>query len=410
MKHANSRRSRAGFALPVAVLALVVVGVMVTGGFYMAQQETRVGVASQNTTMAFYIAEQGMNEVLANWSASRYAQIPLWQSDTVTGSITQGAYTVEIHHLTDLLYFLEAEGEVTQGGLLAGASRRLGVLARIRTAWINPMAALTTRGETRVGGTASVNGNDNIPTGWSSECSGYSTTDKPGVITDTNGSITDFGAGQILGNPDTLRDATIGDSTFLDYGDLEWEDLVELAEADGMNITSLGSSLTPTPSVSGGDCNTGDPLNWGEPWRSSLQGASYKEACTDYFPLIYHTGDLGLQGSGRGQGILLVGDITYNEDGSIASMSGNLDLRGNFEFNGIIITLGSFETQAGVSPRITGGVMAGNADLARESIIGGSLLKYSSCAVTEAILNNASLAKARPLENRSWVDLSNTGG
>ena len=82
MESTDNRRSRAGFALPVAVLALVVVGVLVTGGFYMAQQETRVGVASQNTTMAFYIAEQGMNEVLANWSASRYAQIPLWQSDT----------------------------------------------------------------------------------------------------------------------------------------------------------------------------------------------------------------------------------------------------------------------------------------------------------------------------------------
>jgi hypothetical protein len=162
--------------------------------------------------------------------------------------------------------------------------------------------------------------------------------------------------------------------------------------------------------VANGECNTADPLNWGEPWRSVSQGSTYKEACIDFFPLIYHTGDLSLQGNGRGQGILLVGNIAYNEDGSIAGMSGNLDLRGNFVFNGIIITLGSFETQAGQSPRITGGVLAGNADLSQESIIGGSQVKYSSCAVTESIMNNASLAKARPLANRSWVDLSNTGG
>ena len=405
----NRRRHRAGFALPVAVLALVVVGVLVTGGFYMAQQETRVGIASQNGSMAFYIAEQGMNEVLANWSASRYAQIPLWQSDTVTGSITQGSYEVEIHHLTGLLYFLESEGQITQGGLLAGANRRLGVLARIRTAWINPQAALTTRGQTRVGGTAHVDGNDQHPPTWS-ECSAYTLENKAGVITDANGTTTEIGGGNITGTPDTLRDPTIGDSTFLDYGDLEWEDLVELAQADGKNVTSVGSSLMPLPSLTGSACNTSDPLNWGEPWRSSAEGAGYKAACVDYFPLVYHTGNLTLQGGGRGQGILLVGEIEYNEDGSIAGMTGNLDLRGNFAFDGIIITLGTFETQAGQSPRIRGGVLAGNADLARESIIGGSEVFYSTCAVNEAILNNASLAKARPLTNRGWVDLSNTGG
>jgi hypothetical protein len=390
----ENRRQPRGFALPVAVLALVVVGVLVTGGFYMAQQETRVGIASQNGSMAFYIAEQGMN----------------WQSDTVTGSITQGSFEVEIHHLTDLLYFLESEGQVTQGGLLAGANRRLGVLARIRTAWINPAAALTTRGETRVGGTASVQGNDTDPSGWSSECAAYPSENKAGVITDANGTMTKFGAGQIAGSPDTLRDPSIGDSTFLDYGDLGWEDLVELAEADGKNITSLGTSLTPLPSLTGSACNTSDPLNWGEPWRSIAQGATYKEACVDYFPLVYHAGDLSLQGNGRGQGIMLVGNITYNEDGSIAGMSGDLSLRGNFVFNGVIITLGKFETEAGQSPRIMGGVLAGNADLARESVIGGSEVYFSRCAVNEAILNNASLAKARPLGNRSWVDLSNTGG
>ena len=406
----RASQRRAGFALPVAVLSLVVVGVLVTGGFFMAQQETRAGVSSKNSSMAFYIAEQGMNEVLANWSAARYSQIPLWQSDTVTGGITQGSYTVEINHLTDLLYFIESQGTVTEGGRLAGATRKLGVLARIQTAWINPRAALTTRGETRVGGTAEVHGNDAHPTGWATECASQPLSNKPGVLTDANGTTTKFGAGKIQGTPDTLRDATIADSTFLEYGDLGWEDLVELAEADGMDVTSLGSSLTPVPSLTGTACNTGDPLNWGEPWRSISQGASYKEPCTDYFPLIYHSGDLSLQGNGRAQGILLVGDITYNADGSIADMSGNLDLRGNFTFNGIIITLGKFETQAGQSPRITGGVLAGNADLARESLVGGSVVQYSSCAVTESIMNNASLSKARPLSNRSWVDLSNLGG
>src|SRR5688572_31814979 len=140
MRLVRRNQRRGGFALPVAVLALVVVGVLVTGGFFMAQQETRVGVASQQGSMAFYIAEQGMNEVLANWAAATYSAIPLWGADTVTGSITQGSYTVQIHHLTDYMYFLESEGTVTQGGLLAGAARKMGLLARIQTAWIDPPA------------------------------------------------------------------------------------------------------------------------------------------------------------------------------------------------------------------------------------------------------------------------------
>jgi hypothetical protein len=385
----------------VAVLALVVVGVLVTGGFYMAQQETRIGIASQNGSMAFYIAEQGMNEVLANWSAARYSKIPLWEADTTVGSITQGEYTVSIHHLTDRMYFIESEGRVTEGGRLAGATRRMGVMTAIQTAWIDPPAALTTRGQTRVGGDAQVIGQDAAPPGWDL-CS--DSENKPGVITDATGTMTTIGQGDISGTPDTLRDATIGDSTFLEYGEVGWADLVDLAKADGRDITSLGSSPgDPFPVVAGGVCDASDPLNWGEPFRSAAQ-SGYVEACVDYFPLIYHEGPLRLQGNGRGQGILLVGKIA--EDGT---MSGDLDLRGNFEFAGIIIVLGTFETQS-ASPKIRGGVMAANADLAREDIIGGSTVQYSSCAVTEAILNNASLAKARPIEQRSWVDLSNTGG
>lgn len=401
---AAPRRARGGFALPVAVLALVVVGVLVTTGFYMAQQESRVGIASQNGAMAFYIAEQGMHEVLANWSAARYAQIPLWDADTVEGGIPQGEYTVSVHHLTDLIYFLEAEGRVTRGGRLAGARRRMGLMAKITTAWINPEGALTTRGETRVGGTATVNGNDVVPPGWTDSCDTDALEDKAGVITDAAGTIEAIGMGEIRGSPDTLRDETIGDSTFLDYGDLKWEDLIELAKADGKDITSRGQSPgNPAPAVADGVCTTSAAMNWGEPWRSSAQGTGFRPECVDYFPLIYHEGPMSLQGTGRGQGILLVGKV--EPDGT---MSGDLQVQGNFTFLGIIIVLGTFDTH-GSGPRVHGGVMAANANLAREDVIGDSRVQYSSCAVSQAILNNASLAKARPLLERSWVDLSNLG-
>jgi len=39
-------------------------------------------------------------------------------------------------------------------------------------------------------------------------------------------------------------------------------------------------------------------------------------------------------------------------------------------------------------------------------VSGSSRIQYSRCAVTRAVLNNAAISRARPLEERSWVDLS----
>ena len=66
---------------------------------------------------------------------------------------------------------------------------------------------------------------------------------------------------------------------------------------------------------------------------------------------------------------------------------------------------GSFETQ-GAGNRIVGAVMAGNGTLDNQDVTGASEITYSRCAITRAILNNASLSKARPLAERSWVDLT----
>ena len=98
---------------------------------------------------------------------------------------------------------------------------------------------------------------------------------------------------------------------------------------------------------------------------------------------------------GTGQGILLI--------------EGDLDLRGDFVFNGVIIVQGKFKTQ-GSGNRIVGGVMASNADLKKQSLGGGSEVQYSSCAIEQAILGNDGLTRARPLALRSFIDLSNVIG
>ncbi len=133
-----------------------------------------------------------------------------------------------------------------------------------------------------------------------------------------------------------------------------------------------------------GECNTSDPYNWGDPLNPTAP-------CGSYFPIIYVAGSARMQSGGVGQGILLV--------------EGDLDLRGNFAFYGIVIVQGSFATQ-GSGNRIIGGVSAGNASLDNQAMIGGSVVQNSTCTVTRAIQNNATLNRARPLAQRSWVDLS----
>ena len=124
--------SRRGFALPVAVFGLVVVGVLVTGGFYLARQETRIGIASQRGTAAFYLAERGANEVMSVWDMTTFGALPKWSTATKTDTVDDGIWTVDVTKMTDRLFFLLSTGTVTEGaGMLGNASRMIGCAAAI---------------------------------------------------------------------------------------------------------------------------------------------------------------------------------------------------------------------------------------------------------------------------------------
>ena len=77
------QRKQCGFALPVTVFALVVVGVITTVGFFMAHQEGRIGVASEHAGLAFYLTERGLVDVMGKWN-SAFSALPLWGDTAVT--------------------------------------------------------------------------------------------------------------------------------------------------------------------------------------------------------------------------------------------------------------------------------------------------------------------------------------
>lgn len=383
-------QTQRGFALPAAVLGLVVVGVLVTGGFFIARQEQRIGSASENGTQAFYVAERGLAETMAKWNMMTYLTDTAWSTHTSADTTDEGIWTVEVTKMTDILYFLDGRGEAPLGASLAGgsvskqrmATRSIGVIAKVLIADINPPAALTTRGNVEVRGTAEVHGEDTDPDGWGTVCGPFAQQDKTGIMVDTASTVKATGSSNVSGKPKKVEySPDITDETFTQFGELTWDDLVSRASL----VYAGGTFNGMEPSFTGeGECDYSDRSNWGDPLDPT-------SACGNYFPMVYIDGDMLVQSSSVGQGILLV--------------EGNIDLRGDFLWHGLVIAQGTFHTE-GSGNRVLGGVLASNADLYDELLVGGSVVQNSTCALKRAILLNSGLTRARPLASRSWIDLS----
>jgi hypothetical protein len=212
-------RNRRGFALPTVIGALVIIGVLVTAGFFISQQELRIGVASKHANMAVNIAQAGANEVLGNWNGYQLGNIAVWSDTTITDTIANGIWEVSIANSNNFVYFLTATGTVTEGGALwSGAKRTIGIVTKMIFADIDPPAALTTRGTTVIKGNALVNGTNTTPPSWAPYCTAFETHDTTGILTNDTSLIGTSGKGAVLGSPDYDQDSTIVDSTFTTFG------------------------------------------------------------------------------------------------------------------------------------------------------------------------------------------------
>ncbi len=378
-----------GFVLAAAAFGLMVVIVLVTGGFFMARQEARVGVANVQAYDAFYSAERALAELSgANWDPSTYSALTLMQPRTLYDTVDDAAIEIDITRFSQRLYYLEATATMINRGEFSGASRKVGMMYKLFSADLLPPAALTTRGPTEIRGSAEVHGSDTNPSQWGALCADYGNDDKPGILSDDTTQVSGGNNHTLTGNPAVEQDTTINDSTFLKFGDVEWAQLVAMADKTiGSGGTTVISESAPVLNGDG-TCNESAIYNWGDPTSAS-------NPCSDYFPLVYINGSARIQSGGVGQGVLLV--------------DGTLDLRGNFVWHGVVIVQGTFETQ-GSGNRVLGGVMASNADFDAQSLVGGSVVTNSTCAASRAILENSALTRVIPVANRSWVDISAIGG
>jgi hypothetical protein len=379
---------REGFALAGAVLAMVLVGAIVTGGFYAAHQESRITRGTELGDLAQYIAETGLDEVLANTNAATLDGYAVNVVNTVRtnqavqyGGRQVGNYTVTITKLpgSQRLYMVRSTGAVTigQAGNAGNSQRTVSNVVRMRSVDFDNETAMQVYGDLTVTGNSEVAGADTNLGHWTG-CT--TVTGTAAVTAQPSADVHDQGSGEING---TIRRQSMGAGDFTVFGDLTWNDLVSMAT----NIYSPGTTLSQiNPSTgTGGVCNFGDINNWGAP-------ESNTHVCKNYFPIIYVPGNLSISSNSSGQGILLV--------------AGDLNIQSQFKFYGPIIVMGTVDFRGG--SEIVGSVFAyGGGVVGEENQTAGNMVvQYSSCAIKRATLGASGLSRAIPIRNRSWMDVT----
>lgn len=378
----NRFRSRPGFALAVALAAIVIIGAIITGMFFTTTQEYRISRNSAMQARALTAAEYGMNYIMqsgqwvSSWNTASNGLLATVAYSPGDGSVD----TVRVTKLNAGQFLVTSTG---RNGVVSGgqAMHRIGGLVTLAIPQINILGALTTRGQAKIGGSSFLSGVDSTIANWSCPPAGAALA---GLVVPDTTKVTTAGCGgySCLDGTPKLQQNPIAakDSTYFNYGPgLDWATLVAMANKTIGSGTTLNNMA---PSAVLGVCNTADPLNWGDPLHLTPAVAS----CQTYFPIVYAQGNLHMTG-GVGQGILLV--------------EGDLQITGGAVFYGPVIVKGSVST-SGTGGHIYGGVMAADVDLSQNSVLGNGVVQYSGCAVSRAL---AGIATPTFAVGRSWAEL-----
>jgi len=375
----STSKRREGFALAVAMVAIVVIGALIAGAFFTSTQEYRIGRNSLIDQRAFAAAEAGVTQPIQGW----IKQLNMTMANGVTNApdtlqITGGSYAVRrMTRLDDYTFWVTSDGYAGRAGTLA-SHHKVNAIYRLAYPKFNILGALTVRGQVEVQGSSRVDGHDEIPAGWvtSGICpaaaggvAGVAAPDTTKVCSGTCPEKKNPG-NRIDGIPAAKSEnPAAGDmNTYLKFGDQTWDMLT--ANAD---LKLPGGNYSLAPSVSGGKCDYSNTSNWGDPLRTTV--------CADWFPIIYVNGDLKIQANSIAQGVLLV--------------NGNVEMAGNFTFNGIIVAKNDIKS-TGNGNKITGSAFAGNTYTADNTTVSGnSEIQYSSCAIERAGKAAATIVRAK---------------
>lgn len=392
-------RNRKGFAMFIALGALVIIGVLVAASSYITLQETRFGQNQLVEARSFAAAEYGLNKIQSDWDKTPNLAMNNGESfDTLYVLNVRDTARVRYTRLNNETFWIVSEGRSFVGTTQYTnrvAVKRVGAILRLRIPSIKAKGAITVDGNLNIKSAANVHGENTQPTGWSG-CDASqpgmaavvapAISPEPVTIAKTSNVTSDAGTGYaaVLHDPDAGNAAT-----YVSFGDENWTSLTSMANS----VWNAGEIPDPAPAETGSPaaCTKGNRNNWGEPWRPPATGV--KTSCYNYFPIIWVRGDLEVHG-GRGQGILLV--------------EGDVKINGGFEFYGMIIAKGNIEQGTG-GAHLFGALMTGNNAVVgggnvgeSEELIGNIRIDYSHCSVEHAMRGSAQVVQAK---ERAWAEI-----
>jgi len=379
---AGSADQRRGVALITALFGVVVLAVMMSGMYFTSNQEYRGTRNALVEQRAFAVAEFGLNSEISNWDRARnqIQSFAVGKIDSNQVYVANGDTAwVKVTRLTDNSFWVVSDGQANIGTASMESRRQTSAFVRIAYPTIEPKGAITAAGNVRLQGAATVDGDDVNPSGWTN-CGALVPT-VPAVTVPPAGTVT-TGPSNITSSPAVAHDSAAADSnTYVRYGSESWNSLTSNADiklAGGV----YNSAIQPVGTVS--TCDKSGNFNWGEPERPGTV-----VGCYGYFPIIYASGSLHLNGNGRGQGILLV--------------NGDLEINGLLEFTGIIVVRDDILKSNGTA-KVTGAVFAANmtAGDPLSWMTGDQDIQYSNCAVQSALQGSAILVRVL---QRHWAQV-----
>ena len=362
-----SRRGR-GVALLMVLVAMVVVGLLLSASLVLALHDRRAGEAGSGRLEAFLAAEAGLARAVSSWNGSVFRGVDIGQARRLFEwlSDSSGWYRTTLRRTGETTYLIAVEGFNSD----TVARQHLGMLVTTAHPTIPLGAALTVAGRASIGDEVTISGLDRTPPGWGTCDVG---TGIAGALA-VNSLGVDFGEAAVTGTPPIAFDP--GLLQMLDSS-LAWLHMASLGRSadyrlDGATVDSMGGVLPWNT------CASRD-VTW--PTDSS--------DCRDEYPIIVIGGNLS--GTGLiGRGMLVV--------------HGDLRITGPFEFSGVLIVEGRVALNAGVvgRGRLWGGMIVAADGPGVSEIKGDWGVMYSQCAVDRALQG---LILVEPLAERSWVNL-----
>ena len=346
-----NKTERRGFAIPVALLVIMVLTIMVAGGFSLVSAERRSVADQKSQISAFRIAEQGLEIFLVRRDSIMagmpgYTKVP-GAKDSVRLQMTGGYADVSLTRLRPVigsqsgLYVVRSKGVETVGAY-AGTPQGVRTVAQYVLWEPAPMQVLA--GWTALSGLQKNGGSGTL--GGIDLCGDSAAV--AGVVVPVNPGYT--GKVVAVGNPPI--DSVAPDSVAIDWN----------------AIVNLGS-IQPTITIPGGS------------WPTAAL------ADTNYYPIIRINGDFTLPSSG--QGMLIV--------------TGHLTISGSTTWKGVLLVGGDITSNGnnGIQGATVSGLNVKLGTYTPSSTANGTKqYNYNSCAVARATTLMGALVTLR----NTWVD------